>query len=112
MFYQSQITGGVHILYCRFVLASRNDDTKKGVWKLYALYKFIEAIAKNTLVHDISVLRQYAIKMLVSLPTMSVLKLLSRDLTLAYIQISEALNQDIFINPPKQFYLKPNKLIK
>lgn len=50
----------------------------------------------------------YAIKMLVGIATIFVFRQFYRDVTQAYIQILEALNLDVIINPPKKFELRPS----
>lgn len=50
--------------------------------------------------------------MLVGIPAIFGFRLFSTDVTQAYIQSAEKLRRDIFINPPKEFNLKPDELLQ
>ena len=50
--------------------------------------------------------------MLVGIASIFGFRLFSSDVIQSYIQSAEELNRDIFLNPPKEFCLRPEQLIK
>ena len=50
--------------------------------------------------------------MLMGIAAIFVFRIFSTDVTKSYIQSAEKLNREIFINPPKEFNLKTDEIIK
>ena len=109
---RSEVPDDANILNGRFVLAIKDEGTDREIWKARFIVQGHRDRFKKSLVHDISVARQYAIKMLVGIASIFGFRLFSSDVIQSYIQSAEELSRDIFLNPPKEFCLGPDQLIK
>lgn len=83
------------------VLSIKHEGTSKELWEARFIVQGQRDKIKDSVVNDILVARQYAIKLLVCIATIFGFSLFSTDVTRAYIQSSEALNCHLFVTPPK-----------
>lgn len=111
-FCRYEVPDDANILNGRFVLEIKDEGSNKEIWKDIFIVQGHKDKMNNSLVQDISVARQYAIKRWVGIANILGFRLFSKDVTQAYIQSTEALNRDMLINTPKQFEIGPDELIK
>lgn len=90
----------------------KDGGTNRKVWKARFVVQGHRDKMKNSLVHDILVSRQYSVKILVELASSLGFQIFSTDVTQAYLQSSESLQRDIYIRPPPELSLKPDKVLK
>lgn len=67
---------------------------------------------KTSLVHDSATSKQNSTKMLVGLAAVLGFRLLSTDVTQAYLQSADKLMRDIYIKPTQEFELGADKVLK
>ena len=98
---RSEVPDDANILGGRFVLAIKDEGTNREIWKARFIVQGHLDGLKNWLVHNISVIRQHAIKMLVGIAAIFGFQLFSTDVTQAYLQSAEKLQRYIFIDRQK-----------
>ncbi len=100
------------VLSGRFVLAIKDEGTDKEIYKARFVVRGHRDKLKKYLVHDISVIKQQGIKMLIGIASIFGLRLFSSDVIQSYIQSLENLQRKVLIKPTKEFNLKPNELLE
>lgn len=112
MVLQSEAPEHADILKGKFVSAIEDEGTDNEMWK----YRFVPQghcdAMKKSLVPDMSVAKQHTTKMLPGLEDAFDFRNCSSDVTQAYVQSSEELQKDIFIDSPKELNLGPGQLVK
>jgi len=109
---REEVPDNANILRGRFILAIKDEGTDREIWKARFVVQGHRDKLKKLLVHDISVARQHSTKILIGIAAIFGFRLFSTDVTQAYLQSAENLKRDIFIDPPEEFNLKPDELIK
>ncbi len=100
------------VLSGRFVLAIKDEGTGKEIWKARFVVQGHRDKLKKYLVHEISVVKQQGIKMLIGIASIFGFRIFSSDVIQSYIQSLEKLQRKILIKPPKEFNLKQNELLE
>ena len=101
-----------NIIKGRFILAINDEGTNRELWKARFIGQGHQDQFKNELVHNIHVVRHQTTKLLIGLAAVFGFRIFSTHVTQAYLQSAESLRRDIFIDPPKEFELCSDELIK
>lgn len=101
-----------NILGSRFVLAIKDEGTKRETWKARLIVQGYSDRLKNSLVHDIPNVRPRSLRLTLSLSAILKFRIFSSDVSQAYLQSDEPLDRDFYIRPTPDFNLPPNKLLK
>lgn len=86
---RSEVPEGANVLGWRFVLAIKDEGTGNEIWKARFMVQGHKDFMKNSLVHNLSVDKQHAIKILVEIAAIFGFRLFSTDVT--YPSISKVL---------------------
>lgn len=89
----------------------KDEGTEKEFWKARIVFQRHRDKLERSLVHDMSVSREYFKIMLIGIVVVCGLRLLYTEVTQAYIKSAKKLNRDIYLNPPIDLNLKSNKII-
>ena len=101
-----------NIIGGRFVLAIKDEGTKKEVWKARFVVQGYRDKLKTSLEHDAPTARQYSTRVLVGLAAIFGFRIFSTDVTQAYLQSAESLMRDLYVKPNGEFELGHNQLLK
>ena len=96
----------------RFVLAIKDEGTKKEAWKARFVVQGYRDKLKTSLVHDTATPRQHYTRSVIGLAAIGGFRLFSTDVTQAYLQSAEQVMRDVYIKPTGEFELNQGKLLK
>ena len=100
-----------NILGSRFVLAVKEPGTPQEKCKARLVVQGHTDYEKDILVHASPNVRQSSVRVLVSVASIQKMRLWSQDVNQAYLQAEEPLQRTIFLRPPKEMKLPPEKLL-
>lgn len=109
---RNEVPSNANILNGRFVLAIKDEGKNKEVWKARYVVEGHRDSMRQSLVHNTTVARQQSTKLVVGIAAIFGFNLFSSDITQAYLQNSEKLMRDVYLNPPKKLNLDPGQLLK
>lgn len=109
---KENVPENANILGGRFVLAIKDKDTGKEVYKARYVAQGYKDMEKQYLVHNSSNLKQNSVRLLLSLAALFGFRIWSQDVSQAFLQSAEKLSRDIYIKPSKEFRLDQDALLK
>lgn len=109
---KEEVPSNANVLGGRFVLAIKDSDTDREVWKARFVVQGYRDKMNKSLVHDNSNVRPSSVRMLVGLASIFGFQLFSTDVTQAYLQSVDKLMRDVYVKPTKEFELAPNQILK
>lgn len=101
-----------NILGGRFVLAIKNGGTSQETWKARFVVQGHKDSMKKSLVHCVSLAKQFSTKIILSIAATMDFKLFTTDVTQAYLQSMELLNRKVFVQPCSAFPLSPDMVLQ
>jgi Reverse transcriptase (RNA-dependent DNA polymerase) len=111
-FLKDEMPENPNIMSCRFVLTIKDSSTSKERCKARYVVQGFRDKKKTSLVNDASTSKQQSTKLLIGLAAIFGYRILSTDVTQAYLQSAELLMRDVYIKPSAEFELNASQVLK
>lgn len=95
-----------NVLSRRFLLTIKDDGSKNETWKASSVAQYHKDNMNFSLLHNISIARQYSTKIFISIAAIKKLRFFSTNINQAYIRSEEKLQRENNFNPSNIFGLE------
>jgi hypothetical protein len=101
-----------NLLTTRFVLAIKNSDTENEIYKARLVVRGFQDRMKGFLVHEPNTVRVTSIRILMAIASLLGFSIWSEDVTQAFVQSTENLLRDIYLEPAKELQMDQDLVLK
>jgi Reverse transcriptase (RNA-dependent DNA polymerase) len=112
---RDELEAGANILTGRFVLAVKDADTDREVWKARYVCQGHRDVGKSFVVHDSASVQQGSVRLLVALSSILGYRIWTEDVSTAYLQSTTPLLRKVYMDVGKDagvFDLSPGELLQ